>query len=324
MSRPSPRSDAFTTLVELGNAQRRRWNLIGAVLDEVDKTRTWAHTASSFTEWMRVAAPAIGLKESSLWRYLRAARIYGGLHRELTAQNVTVPELEAMVPDVSAESLELFDKLRRAAPPHVANPVALRLVRGEITRDALRTLWVDYRPAMEGRTAQGRGVQVPTVNRRSAAAADSLMEAEALMALRSGDRGWSGSSSPDVYEVFSHIVLPTPKASKSRVMLDVVVVARHGPDEPLQIHAIEVRSRADLGKTSRQWAHLAEYVDVAWVAVTGANKPDATHALPEDVGVLHISRGHVQVVRSARPTRTSRPFTGDLARHLLALTLCNK
>ena len=324
MSPPPVRSDAFTTLVELGNAQRRPWHLIGAVLEEVDKTQGWADTASSFTEWMRVAAPTIGLKESSLWRYLRAARIYRGLHRDLAAQNVKVPELEAMVPEVSAEGLELFDKLRRAAPPHVVNPVALRLVRGEITRDALRTLWLDYRPALEGRTAQGRGVQAPTVNRRSAAAVESLMEAEALMALRGGDRGWSGSASPDVYEVFSHIVLPAPKASKPRVMLDVVVVTRNGADEPLQIHAIEVRSRANLGKGPRQWALFTEYVDVAWVAVTGPNKPDATHVLPENVGVLHISRGHVQIAKQARPMRASGPFAGDLARHLLALTLCNK
>ncbi len=317
-----PSSNHQAELIEhlqtIGRSTLRPWQRIGVLLDEVDSTQAWVGAADNFTAWMRQTAPAIGLKESSLWRYLRSSRIYKTLSKELTARGHAVPDLDDLPASVSAESLELFDKLRRAAPARISDPIALRLVRGEISRDELRTLWRDYRPALDGRTAQGRGVPVPQVDSKNPDVAESLAEAEALLALRRGQRDWTGVSSPDVYEVFSHVPMPAAGNAKRRFMSDIVVATRKADDSPLEFHLFEVKP--DLPKTGEvRWIEqVSSYVDYVWLAVTQPRSTDKGVQLPDEVGVLEISpAGGISRRQPARPKHGGR-MTGELAKELLA------
>ena len=96
--------------------QRRTssWALIGMILDQVDREKYWARDARSFSEWMRSFAPRIGMNESSLWRYLSASRYYQKLRKDLDLGKDR--SLARLAESVSAENLELLEKLERVVP----------------------------------------------------------------------------------------------------------------------------------------------------------------------------------------------------------------
>ncbi len=315
---------AMESLLAEGQAAARPWHRIGALLDEIDKTQAWRENASTFTEWIQKTAPMLGLKESSLWRFLRSCRIYANLRKEMAARGHELPEPEALPPQVSAESLELFDKLRRAAPERVTDPIAFGLVRGEVTRTQLRTIWLDYRPALAGRTARGYGiVSAPRVDRRDPDAAESLGEAEALLALRGGDRAWTGTPDADIYAVFSRVGLSIrrTKPGVMRRVLDAVVAVRAGEGADLEFHAFEVRGR-NFGEECGQWfEEIAPYVDYAWIAAVGPLGADVVASAPAGLGIAEIRAEQVRVRRPPERVTRGGHLSGDLAKQLLMSAL---
>ena len=316
-------SKAVESLLAGEQAAARPWHRIGVLLDEVDRTQAWRTTASSFTEWMQKTAPALGLKQASLWRFLRSCRIYAQLREELGTRGHQLPELEALPTQVSAEGLELFDKLRRAAPEHVTDPIALRLVRGEATRTELRTVWQDYRPALAGRTARGHGVSAPRVDRKDPSAEEPLGEAEALLALRGGGGAWTGTPESDIYAVFSRVGLSIRRARSGviRRVVDAVVAVRETEDAPLDFHAFEVRGRT-FGEEAGPWfEEIAPYVDFAWIAVIGPCGDELVARAPSGLGVAEIRSGQIRVRRRAERVSRGSRLSGDLARQLLASVL---
>ncbi|HTU63924.1 MAG TPA: hypothetical protein VMF89_35910, partial [Polyangiales bacterium] len=114
---------------------------------QVDRERLWEGHASSFTAWVQGMARRADLQESVFWRSLKAGRIY----LELTGND----QLDAK-DSVSAESLELADKISRHAPKSVTSQVLERTLDGELSRAELRDVWATYRPAAGGVTARGR------------------------------------------------------------------------------------------------------------------------------------------------------------------------
>lgn len=321
------RSDASQRAVESLLAEEqapvRPWQRIGMLLDEIERSQVWREGANSFTEWMQKTAPKVGLRPASLWRFMLSCRTYNDLRKEMTARGHELPELGALPPQVSAESVEIFDKLRRAAPEHVTEPIALRLVRGEVSRTELRTVWQDYRPALAGRTARGHGVSAPRADSRDPDVAESLGEAEALLALRGGDRAWTGAPDADVYAVFSRVGLWIRRNQPGalRRVLDAVVAVRAGEGADVEFHAFEVRGR-EFGKECGPWfEEVAPYVDYAWIAVVGPIGADVVASAPAGLGVAEIRAEQVRVRR--RPERAARGghLSVELAKQLLISAL---
>ena len=308
------------SLLAEGQAAARPWHRIGVLLDEIDRTQAWRESASTLTEWIQKTAPLLGLKEASLWRFLRSRRIYDDLRKQMAARGHKLPEPEALPPQVSAESLELFDKLRRAAPERVTDPIALGLVRGEVTRTQLRTIWQDYRPALAGRTARGYGViSAPRVDRRDPDAEKSLGEAEALLALRGGERTWTGAPDADIYAVFSRVGLSIKRTARSpmRRELDALVAVRAGEGADLEFHAFEVRRRM-FGEECGAWfKEVVPYVDYAWIAVVGTIEADVVANAPAGLGIAEIRDEQVRVRRRPERVDGSGRLSGDLAKQLL-------
>ena len=106
MPRPrSPQSDhdfLAREIAALTQGQSRSWAHIGYLLDRIDQTDYWRNEAKSFTEWLKGHAESLGLKESTLWRYLTAGRYYIKLREALTGRGVSCPPLgELPDPNVS-------------------------------------------------------------------------------------------------------------------------------------------------------------------------------------------------------------------------------
>ncbi len=134
-------------LMRHAQAERRRWQEIAALLMQVDKERLWEAQAPSFTAWLQGMARRADLQESVFWRCLKAGRIY----LELSGRD----SLDT-APAVSAESLELADKIRRHAPKAVGNDVLTRTLEGDLSRTELRQVWTTYKAAAGGTTDRGR------------------------------------------------------------------------------------------------------------------------------------------------------------------------
>lgn len=134
-------------LVRNAQSEKRRWQEVAGLLMRVERERLWQEAAPSFTAWLQGIARRADLQESVFWRCLKAGRIYLELSgRDALDQNL----------DVSAESLELADKISRHAPKAVVQQVLTRTLEGELGRTELRQVWQTYKPAAGGTTARGR------------------------------------------------------------------------------------------------------------------------------------------------------------------------
>jgi hypothetical protein len=134
-------------LLEHAHAERRRWQDIAALLMQVEREKLWDGHSSSFTAWLEGMARRADLQGSVFWRCLKAGRIYLELTgRETLDRNATI----------SAEALELTDKIRRHAPRSVTESVVERVLEGELSRAELREVWSTYKAASGGATARGR------------------------------------------------------------------------------------------------------------------------------------------------------------------------
>src|SRR4051812_45562847 len=97
-------------LIERVREEQRRWQDVAVLLMRVKRETLWQGHASSFTAWVESLARRADLQSSVFWRCLNAGRIY----QELTGETELDPSLQ-----VSAEALELADKIRRHAPKAV-------------------------------------------------------------------------------------------------------------------------------------------------------------------------------------------------------------
>lgn len=150
-------------------AERRRWQEIAALLMQVDRERLWEGQAPSFTAWLQGMARRADLQESVFWRCLKAGRIY----LELSGNEQLDADLS-----VSAESLELADKIRRHAPKAVVKDVLARTLDGDLSRAELRQVWTTYRPAAGGTTERGRLPEEPEERADAIEARRALRESE--------------------------------------------------------------------------------------------------------------------------------------------------
>src|SRR5262249_13532287 len=123
-------------LVRRATAEKRRWQELAQLLIQVERERLWQGRAPSYTAWLQGMARRADLQESVFWRCLKAGCIY----LEVTGRD----ELDVDLP-VSAEALELADKILRHAPKAVAKEVLDRTLDGELGRTELRDMWATYR-----------------------------------------------------------------------------------------------------------------------------------------------------------------------------------
>ncbi len=156
-------------LMRHAQAERRRWQEIAALLMQVDKERLWEGQAPSFTAWLQGMARRADLQESVFWRCLKAGRIY----LELSGRDSLGVDLT-----VSAESLELVDKIRRHAPKVVSAEVLNRTLDGDLSRTELRQVWSTYKAAAGGTTDRGRLPHDPQARAETLDAKRAQWEAE--------------------------------------------------------------------------------------------------------------------------------------------------
>jgi hypothetical protein len=295
---------------EIAKVVQRRtssWTLIGRILDQVDHEKDWAYDARSFSEWMKSFALDIGMNESSLWRYLSAIRYYDKLRKNLN--------LRKELPDsVSAEGLELLEKLERVVPKKDFEEVAGRVLGGDVKRNDLRELWKTYRPILTGRTARGKNVITPRVDPMDREQRILQTEARVLTTLMAADPEWTGLHDLQFYHPMREVVLPR-RAGLETPRFDMLAIARKAVESPIVLIAVEICTRI---KDFSSLDSVAPYCDRLWVALVGKEKIPDEARLPEFVGILRVKAGGLRVERAAGEDSPGLGAkTGEMVKELL-------
>jgi hypothetical protein len=315
-----PKNKALANEVAaLIRGQPRSWAQVSCVLDQVERSGYWEGRAQSFSEWLESTAPKIGVKQSSLWRYLSAGRYYMALRPVLRGRNVPCPPLEKLPETVSPENLEILAKLERVVPKKLFEYLGERVLGGTVARHELREIWKTYRPVLAGRTARGRGTATPRVNPADTRQIAMQREATTLTELMSAGPEWTGINNPYFYYAISDVSIP--KAGPEKRCFDMVGLVRETEDSPVMMIGVEVKTVID-SEVVLLLQSLAWYCDRLWVAFVAKVKiPDVAY-LPEFVGILRADAGKFKVERPANEAHPGLGMkTGEMAKELLMRVL---
>jgi len=281
-------------LLEHAQTERRRWQQMAQLLMRVDTEQLWEGHAQSFTAWVQGIARRADMQESVFWRYLKAGRIY----QELTGATELTDDVT-----VSAESLELADKIRRHAPKAVTSQVLERTLEGDLSRTQLREVWATYRPAAGGTTARGRLPEDPDARVEAMAVRQAAWEAqkrkpenraevrraEIILGFRSG----SFLGAFDQAHAEARMQLAKQMAA--------VLVVRRSAEQPdrVELHGLwTCVSQPELSDFEYQGAPGTDYM---WLGVPTELADDAAAKAPRMAGVLAFTRERaVRVVREAQ------------------------
>jgi hypothetical protein len=296
-------------LVRQAQAERRRWQEIAALLIKVDQQRLWEGHTSSFTAWVRGMARRAELEESVFWRCLKAGRIY----EELTGKDVR--ELGAQV---SAEALELADKISRHAPERIVQELVTRTLDGELSRGELREVWSTYKPAAGGITARGRLPDDAGARAEALTARKALWEAQ-----KHEPKNQREVSRSEIVSAFrSASFLSHDQAhAESRLPglprgVSALLVLRRKQDSELELHAL---------LTCVSEPELADFAfdpvpgsDFMWLGVAAGVGQRALAAAPRMLGVLELSHGTLTLRRPAMARPKNAQARIDLLGALLS------
>ena len=331
-------------LIELARASAQRWQKIAVLMLDCEANQLWAGAARSYTAWVRQVAERASVHESNLWRALKAGKFYnqvreqaqqaeqthaaqqaqlGDAERELQAgrrQPIAVlPDVPAAMPALgdldgkaSPESLELIEKISRAAPPPKVAELVQRTLAGATTRQELRQTWRDYRPAVEG-TARGRAPKGQEKTPPTAADGGRLavLAADILQALRAdGGQFIDGRLSSKQWSVHTEVAVRGTTRQARRI--DAVCAEMADAEQPRPgLHGVEIKvSRSDLAG-DQKLTEYADFVDTLWLAAPAALAAEALALLPAWVGVLAFEAAAGEMP-AARPPLQPPPAASAL------------
>jgi hypothetical protein len=316
MSMPPESKALANEVAALIRRQPRSWAQVSWVLDQVERAGYWEGRAQSFSEWLTSTAAKIGMKESSLWRYLSAGRYYQKLRKALQGGNVPCPPLEKLPETISPESLEILAKIERVAPKKLFEDVGERVLGGSVTRHQLREIWQTYRPVLEGRTARGRGMAAPRINPADERQREMQKEATALTTLTSAGPEWTGIKDAQFYRTIGDVTVP--KAGPEKHGFDMLALVRETEDSPVMMMGVQIKTMTKVVFIDS----LAWYCDRLWLMLVAKAKIRDVAYVPEFVGILRADAGKLKVERPATDAYPGLGAkTGEVAKELLVRVL---
>ncbi len=290
----------------------RDWVSVGRILDEGIKQKTWDLLFGSTRQAIVKISEQSHVKPASLWRFLSSVRIYNELEELLSHHGIPCPPLTS---SCSAENIELLGRLHRVMPIAVFLPAAVAVLENRTSRTALRNLWNDYKPVMQGKTVRGRGKPVLEHDIRA------IRKSQVLSMIR-GTPFWVAEESfPDVpqHETVTQVLLP-------EMTLDAVVIAQSMPDGALpEFHAVKILDHSPDDTEYELLVETMEYCDGFWIAIHIDDfiGGDGALRLPSDVGLLQVENfsdigSRMRVINRAQSShKTNDLLPRSLVLHLL-------
>jgi hypothetical protein len=253
-----------------------------------------------------------------LWRYLKAGRYYNQLRESSDPELAAMPALGEAPCKAAPESLELLDKISKAAPPKEAAELAKSTLAGDSGRDELREALQDYKSVMP--TAEEALAEATSLE---ALAAYKAQAGAVLQALRKSRGAFLAGEACHQWTLHSNV---TVDAS----CFGAVGVELATPEQPRPgLHGVQIAVEASaLPPPEQPWPEAAAYVDTLWLAVPAALSQQAQVQAPSWVGVVAYHEflpqdtsgqpaNRLQVARPAGPNARQADLRGELALELL-------
>lgn len=290
----------------LDQLESGRWGALSAFLLRVQRTGAWRDTSRNFSEWIRGLVKAHGVSLGQIWRY-RASGLY---YQRLKQTHPDLPELAELPRTISAEALEILEKIERVAPKELVEDTTDQVLSGEVPIRELKALWRTYKPALQGNTNRGRG-ESP----RAAIDRFQLFESTALFALRKYPASWVGTQTPHRFHLFDHFQFQT-----EAIEYDAVALVQPDTNSPIELHVVEVGMGLDTREVRTFLNAPPDQPDFCWVLV---QEPPADALLAQwssFVGLLGYQEERPKVYQAAKrqqSTTTLSPFARELVLHAL-------
>ena len=203
------------------------------------------------------------------------------------------------IPDgISPESIEVLEKISRAAPAYLVKNLAKRLFNKDVPLRELRMIWKQVKPALAG-DARGRGRVAPSLSRGESKRRGMLFEqlaADALSRIHPTELGDRDALS---LRVLGDIV-SRDKQCKS----DLVLVVR-SQDGGVDIHGVELMISLTPNKLD-QLRCLKHYCDFVWMVLPEVPRPEIYAKLDKWIGLIHVNELNCDVLRQAERMASGR------------------
>jgi hypothetical protein len=310
---------------------REPWGAVSLELNKIGQSEKWMTIHPSFTAWVKAFAQAAKVQESSLWRMISAGRYYSSLGAKVGT--LKLPNLVEISKFVTAEQLELVEKISRVATSGDIEQLLAGVLDGSLTRDKLRTRWRIYRDMAAPSNAAAaltpilaKKVVLPKTRRGAPLFGHSVEKLLVTLIELEPMKDWIGNSNPHVFKTFYRppIALSgtNPSDTSFRFHPDILVLVQESESAPVQFHIVEVIS-APLAGTSAvaMKAHIAElYADYFWLAVGDCGDAIPLSALPTGSGLITFSPAGI-AVRHHPVASGQNHLSGELAKMLLTKLL---
>ncbi len=282
------------------------WRDVAALILEweVAQPATLGEFPPGMNKWLKDFAKELGLQVSNLWRYRKAVISARGIWN--TGEH-PVKDASDIPEHIGPESIELVEKISRAAPSEVISDVARRLYDNKITRSELRKIWQSIRHVVkdESRNIPVYG-ELPKIDERRRGA---LFEELCYEAIRK-----------DLLENEESVLGGKGQCfrdpSINRLIVDIVAVTRD-EDGCALYHAIEVKESQMHRQSLERMTSVLQYFDYLWIAVP-AGSAHYEH-VPEQIGILEYTEGKLIMVRMAK--RNPEPDMEFVSRHLIPILI---
>lgn len=289
------------------------WRRVGRLLRTVESEALWSSSSPNITSYLEHLAQRLGVTPNVLWRAYAAVGTWEQIAASLAAGHVSAPNLDELPVTITPETIELLDKIHRAARPDDWKALAEEVLAAKIGRVALRARWKAYKDALGGRTARGRGVESPRAVRAPNEVLTSDLDASFVAAFPAC-LGQDGATSMGL---FKNVRFGSRSCSR-RYELDFVAVLLGG-DERVCLHGVELSSY----HLARE--HLAAFIEKArsFVDVLWLCAPESTPALPmllelSGPGVLLLGPKGWRAAAAPVEKPGDGAFSGDTAKTLLS------
>lgn len=270
------------------------WMTRGEALHRANCAHKWPlRGQNTFGRFLQRCAKALELHESMLWRDLSAFRyIDTTLFPRLTAAGAKAQDLESLSSKVSSEHIVILERIERVAPTPDFIRTAQQVIKGDITRSALRVYWDSLKPALEGKSARGAN--------EKPVAQGPVIEEMIRGALSKAAPSWMGVKNPFSFDVFvgdEMLELDMPGDAPYRP--DLVIALQETERSKPTFHAITVQKAIQKRPASNFLAAINGF-DSTWIAIPELydflSNNDA-YSLPLTVGVLRVCNDDIEVVR---------------------------
>jgi hypothetical protein len=300
-------------LTMLSQREVKHWGIFAYTLDYIDRTEYWREQgASSLSSFISFMAKFYEKKPATLWRYLTSGRHYNAIVEKYAAGEEKYPQLCDISDQVSPEKLEILSKIARAAPEDVVSDIALKVLDGEITKANLWALWQAYKPALEGKTARGRGTTIPSICQTDLRQISLVSKSNVLSTIYQAEPEWIGVDGIDLFIPFVGMTFSPPPNGRDPITFDMVAITRDGENRAIRLHCVAVISEPTPVSVDFAIKRFLPYFHFIWIAFPEDFDPSNARYIPDFAGILRVGRKNITTVRTAE--RSS--FLGGRTEHL--------